>query len=91
MSRGDRGADDDWEPTWTLIDSIREAIYRSDAHGVLKALAGLLPEQAEKALTTGNWVWGSAIHYAAGMHSHHCTHDAGGSCLCALLRILFGC
>ncbi|CEL94199.1 unnamed protein product [Vitrella brassicaformis CCMP3155] len=60
-------AADDWEPTWKLRDSIKEAVLGWDAEGVRKALDGLSPEQAEKALTTekGWETWGSAIHFAA--------------------------
>ncbi|CEL94711.1 unnamed protein product [Vitrella brassicaformis CCMP3155] len=59
-------AADDWEPTDALKDSISWAIDHSDAEGLRRALAGLSPEQAEKALTTGKWEYGgSAIHHAA--------------------------
>jgi len=59
-------AADDWEPTKALRDTIETAILRSDASGLREALAGLSPEQAEKALTTGKWEYGgSAIHHAA--------------------------
>ncbi|CEL94682.1 unnamed protein product [Vitrella brassicaformis CCMP3155] len=58
-------AADDWEPTQSLRWSIRDAIDASDAEGVRKALDGLSPEQTEKVLTTGEWIWGSAIHHAA--------------------------
>ncbi|CEL96842.1 unnamed protein product [Vitrella brassicaformis CCMP3155] len=61
-------AADDWEPTQSLRDSIKEVIYESDAEGLRKALADLSPEQVEKVLTTGEWKWrseDSAIHYAA--------------------------
>ncbi|CEL94191.1 unnamed protein product [Vitrella brassicaformis CCMP3155] len=59
---------DDWKPTEDLRDSIAKAIDESDAEGLRKALAGLSPEQAERALTTGYWIGGdSAIHYTARM------------------------
>ncbi|CEM16844.1 unnamed protein product [Vitrella brassicaformis CCMP3155] len=58
-------AADNWYPTDALRRSIKKAIKESDAEGLRKALAGLSPEQTEKALTTGGW-YGSAIHYAAG-------------------------
>ncbi|CEL96858.1 unnamed protein product [Vitrella brassicaformis CCMP3155] len=66
-------AADDWEPTEALKDTIKKAIKESDAEGLRKALDDLSPEQVEKALTTGEWKWGSdeweqsssAIHYAA--------------------------
>ncbi|CEM35125.1 unnamed protein product [Vitrella brassicaformis CCMP3155] len=62
-------AADDWKPTDALRNSIKKAINESDAEGLRKSLAGLSPEQAEKALTTGEWnpfvpSTGSAIHYA---------------------------
>ncbi|CEM03345.1 unnamed protein product [Vitrella brassicaformis CCMP3155] len=44
---------DGWDPTEGLRDIITEAIAKSDAEGLRKALADLSPEEAEQLLTTG--------------------------------------